>query len=126
VTERQPRMRRVGLMDIDTNTLAYWQGRSVDPRVTETLRQLADLRNQISLAQADQRTQTQAVQTLEREQQRLVNLIVQLGDDSQANRDRRARVDAIDAEISAAQAANAAAVQRVQDLHRQIADLIGA
>ena len=126
VTERQPRTRRVGLMDIDTNTLAYWQGRSVDPRVTQTLRQLADLRGQITVAQEDQRTQAQSVQTLEREQQRLVNLIVQLGDDSQANRDRRARVDAIDAEIAAAQAASEAAVQRVQDLHRQIAALIGA
>lgn len=125
VTERQPRLRRVGLMDIDLPTLAFWQSRSVDPAVTAVLAQVAELRGQISAAEADQRRLASEAQTLEREQARLVNLIVQLGDDSQANRERRARVDAIDREIAAAQAGQATAAQRVTDLRREIATLIG-
>ncbi|WP_127105195.1 hypothetical protein [Pararhodobacter zhoushanensis] len=125
VTERQPRIRRVGLMDIDLGTLAYWQGRTLDPAVRETLEQLADLRRQISDTEVEQRRLANDTQTLEREQSRLVNLIVQLGDDSQANRERRARVDAIDGQIADAQAASEAAAQRITDLRAEIATLIG-
>ena len=126
VIERQPRLRRVGLMDIDLPTLAYWQGRSVEARVSAVLAQLADLRRQIAGAESDQRRLALEAQALEREQARLVNLIVQLGDDSQANRERRARVDAIDREIAAAQAGQAAAAQQATDLRQRIAALIGA
>ncbi|MCB1394818.1 MAG: DUF4139 domain-containing protein [Rhodobacter sp.] len=126
VTERSPRTRRVGLMDIDLPTLAYWQSRSVDPRVTAVLEQVAALRSQITAAEAEQRQRANDTMDLEREQTRLVNLIVQLGDDSQANRERRARVDAIDGEIAATRAAQRAAAEQVQALHTQIAELIGA
>ena len=126
VTERQPRQRRVGLMDIDMNTLAFWEGRAIDDTVRATLRSLATLRTQITEAEAEQRRLGAEAQLLEREQSRLVNLIVQLGDDSQANRERRARVDAIDAEIARAQAGTTAQAERITDLHRQIAALIGA
>ena len=126
VTERQPRLRRVGLLDIDLPTLAVWESRATDPALRDTLRQLADLRRQITEAETDQRRLANESQTLEREQARLVNLIVQLGDDSAANRDRRARVDAIDAEITRAQTASAEAAARITDLRRQIAALIGA
>ncbi|MCL4674689.1 MAG: hypothetical protein KJZ59_01350 [Pararhodobacter sp.] len=126
VTERQPRTRRVGLLDIDLNTLAFWESRSVDPQVRALLAQLGALRGQITAAEQEQRRLDGAVQTLEREQARLVNLIVQLGDDSQANRDRRARVDTIDTEIRRAQDSRAAAADRVTDLRQQIAALIGA
>ena len=123
--ERQPQQRRFALMDMDTQTLAAWQSRSTDPQVTETLRRFAELRTQISAAEGRQRQLAAQVQGLEREQQRLVNLIVQLGDDSQANRDRRARVDDIDAEITQAQANIRAAVEEVEALRQQIAALIG-
>jgi len=126
VTERQPRLRRVGLLDIDLNTLAFWESRSDNPEIRETLVQLADLRGQITEAEQEQRKADGDIATLEREQLRLVNLIVQLGDDSQANRDRRARVDMIDAEIAAAQAGRESAAARVQNLRQQIATLIGA
>ena len=126
VTERQPRLRRVGLLDIDLNTLAFWESRSDNPEIRQTLVQLADLRGQITEAEQEQRKADGDIATLEREQLRLVNLIVQLGDDSQANRDRRARVDMIDAEIAAAQAGRESAAARVQDLRQQIATLIGA
>ncbi len=125
VTERQPRIRRVGLMDIDLGTLAFWQGRALDPQVRATLEQLAGLRRQITEAENEQRRTAGEVQNLEREQARLVNLIVQLGDDSQANRERRARVDTIDREIAAMQDNAAAAARRVTDLRAQITTLIG-
>lgn len=101
ITERQPRLRRVGLLDIDLNTLAFWETRTTDPVIRATLTELTGLRQQITEAEQEQRKADTDIQTLEREQMRLVNLIVQLGDDSQANRDRRARVDAIDADITA-------------------------
>lgn len=126
VTERQPRLRRVGVMDMDLGTLAYWEGRAEDPRVRDVLAQVATLRRAITEAETEQRRQANEAQTLEREQQRLVSLIVQLGDDSQANRERRARVDAIDGAIATAQASGAAAAQRAVDLRARIAALIGA
>lgn len=126
VTERRPRVRQVGLVDIDLPTLAFWQSRSTDRRVAATLEQLADLRRQIAGAERVQRDAAGEIQQLEREQSRLVNLIVQLGDDSQANRDRRARVDAIDGQIRAAQERRDTAADRVQNLRHQIAELIGA
>lgn len=125
VIERQPRLRRVGLMDIDLPTLAVWESRALTPEIRATLRQLADLRRQITDAEAEARRLAGSVQGLEREQARLVNLIVQLGDDSQANRERRARVDAIDAEIAAAQRGVEAQQQRAADLRARITTLIG-
>ena len=83
------------------------------------------MRTQILEAENEQRRLSGEMQTLEREQQRLVSLIVQLGDDSQANRERRARVDAIDAEITAARDGSAEAAERANELRSQIAELIG-
>ena len=125
VTERQPRLRRVGLMDIDLNTLAFWESRSIDPQIRATLAQLADLRGQITLAEQDQRRMTGHIQDLVSEQSRLVDLIVQLGDDSQTNQRRRVRVDTIDTEILAAQAVKDHAAERVIVLRNQISALIG-
>ena len=56
----------------------------------------------------------------------MVSLIVQLGDDSQANRERRARVDAIDTEITEAREASDAAGERVETLRAQIREIVGA
>ncbi|MCA0207244.1 MAG: hypothetical protein LCH92_23105 [Proteobacteria bacterium] len=124
VTERQPRLRRMGIIDMDLNTLAYWEGRAEDPQVRDLLAQIGQLRRQILEAENEQRRQAGEVQTLEREQQRLVNLIVQLGDDSQANRERRARVDAIDGAIAQAQDASEAAAQSAVELRARIAALL--
>ncbi|MCA2012543.1 hypothetical protein LCM17_13695 [Cereibacter sphaeroides] len=125
VTERQPRTRQMGVMDMDLPTLAYWQGRTEDAGLRDTLARAAAMRQQILDAENEQRRLSGEMQTLEREQQRLVSLIVQLGDDSQANRERRARVDAIDAEITAAREASAAAAQRATTLRGDLAELIG-
>ncbi|MCC5969427.1 MAG: hypothetical protein JJU15_05720 [Pararhodobacter sp.] len=124
VIERQPRLRRVGLMDIDLPTLALWEQRAVDPELSATLSELAGLRRAISEAETRQRRTAEQIAELEREQARLVNLIVQLGDDSAANRERRARVDTIDAEIAATEDARRAAAEAIDDLRAQIATLL--
>ncbi|WP_370224328.1 hypothetical protein [Pararhodobacter marinus] len=126
VTERQPRTRRVGVLDMDVPTLAYWEGRAVSDEVRETLARIAELRREVLESENAQRRLAGEVQALEREQERLVNLIVQLGDDSQANRERRARVDAIDAEIAQARDASDEAGERVETLRAQIREIVGA
>ncbi|MBN8290755.1 hypothetical protein JI664_02140 [Rhodobacter sp. NTK016B] len=126
VTERQPRTRRVGVLDMDVATLAYWEGRAVSDEVRETLGRIAELRREVLDNENAQRRLAGEVQALEREQQRLVSLIVQLGDDSQANRERRARVDTIDTEITDAREASDAAGERVETLRAQIREIVGA
>lgn len=125
VTERTPRSRRVGLMDIDMQTLAFWQSRSPNAEVTEILERFAGLRTQVHDAELEERNQRNEASRLEREQGRLVNLIVQLGDGGDSSRERRARVDAIEAEIAQANDAAQSARDRAEALHREIAELIG-
>ena len=121
VTERQPRMRRLAVADMDTAMLIAWAGRSTDTAVRDRLTRVADLRRQIGEAeQAIRRSQSESAEA-EREQARLVNLIVQLGDDSAANRDRRARVDAIDAELAATTAQRATLADEIAALRVEMA-----
>ena len=102
VRERQPRQRRVAVMDIDLPTLAAWQGRAEDPALRARLSEIAALRGRIVAAErAVERLRARAAD-LREEQDRLVGLIVQLGEASAATPERRDRVDAIDAEIAAA------------------------
>jgi hypothetical protein len=115
---------RMALIDMDTTALAYWSSRLPDDATRITLTRLQDLRTQIS-ALDDTRLRLGAKEgTLIADQQRLVSLIVQLGDDSAANTDRRARVDAIDAEITANRAARAQAEQDIAALQDQIRALL--
>jgi exonuclease VII large subunit len=109
---------------MDTATLIAWQGRTPDAALAARLGRIAELRQQVAATeQALRRSQNDSLER-EREQARLVNLIVQLGDDSAANRDRRARVDAIDAELAAAADDRARLAAQIEDLRRQIAELI--
>lgn len=125
VTERQPQRRQLAVADMDTATLIAWAGRSPDAELAARLTQIADLRRQVAEAeQALRRSQNDSLER-EREQARLVNLIVQLGDDSAANRERRARVDALDAELAQAAAERAALADRIAALRARIAELIG-
>jgi hypothetical protein len=126
VTERQPRSRQLAVADMDTATLIAWAGRSPDAAVAARLTEIADLRRQVAEAeQALRRSQNESLER-EREQARLVNLIVQLGDDSAANRERRARVDAIDAELARANEERAALTARIEALRARIATLIAS
>jgi hypothetical protein len=124
VTERQPRLRRLAVADMNTVTLQDWQGRTTDPVVRERLGQIAELRQEIAQAEQDLRRSEAQSAEREREQARLVNLIVQLGDDSAANRERRARVDAIDADLASASAERAALSDRIEGLRSRMASLI--
>ena len=124
VRETRPQQSRLGLVDMDSDALAYWLTRSSDAALSDTLRRLIDLRAGIAQAETQVRQASTRIQALSTEQARLVNLIVQLGDDSAANRDRRARVDQIDAEIAAAQAESTAAQATAQRLRDEAAALI--
>lgn len=125
VTERQPRLRRLAVAEMDTATLIAWQGQTPDAALAARLGQIAALRQQVAeTEQALRRSQNDSAER-EREQARLVNLIVQLGDDSAANRDRRARVDAIDAELVAAAAERVVLSDRITALRAEIVALIG-
>jgi hypothetical protein len=124
VTERQPRQRNVVLMDIDTPTLAAWTARVTQADTRQTLEQFIRLRGEIAQAETALRETDARGQRLESEQTRLVNLIVQLGDDSSANRDRRARVDAIDIELAALETERVALRDAITTLRDRIAALI--
>ncbi len=103
VIEQRPERKSLAVTSLETPALLAWAGQSPDPALAERLRQIATLRQRIAEAEAELRRTLRTTEALEREQTRLVDLIVRLGDDSPANRERRARVDAIDAELSAAQ-----------------------
>ncbi|MCC6001438.1 MAG: hypothetical protein JJU19_11335 [Pararhodobacter sp.] len=104
VVERQPRMRRIAVMDIDLPTLAAWQGHAADPELQARLAEIGSLRGQVAAAQRAISRLQEEVAALTGEQDRLVNLIVQLGEASAATPERRTRVDGIDAEITRTQA----------------------
>ncbi|MFN3953435.1 MAG: hypothetical protein ACK4LQ_03220 [Pararhodobacter sp.] len=124
VAERQPRLRRVALIDADLPVLAQWESRASDPALRARLAELGALRRQIAEAETRLRHGAEDARALETEQDRLVNLIVQLGDDSSANRDRRARVDAIDGELNALAEARRQTQGEIEALRGQFADLL--
>lgn len=124
VTERQPRLRRLMVADLDGADLLAWAGRSADPATAERLGRIADLRREIAAVEQALRRNAEARETAEREQARLVGLIVQLGDDSAATRDRRARVDALDLDLAEALAARAELEALLDDLRARMAALI--
>ena len=112
----------IALLPLDADSLASWSSRVPDPEQRALLSQLQALRSEEAQLRRDI-TRAQAREAeLVADQDRLVGLIVQLGDDSPATRDRRDRVDAIEAEIVQTRAARDAARDRVAE----IADAIRA
>ncbi|SUZ30647.1 hypothetical protein ROE7235_00373 [Roseibaca ekhonensis] len=115
VVEARTTRTQLALLDLSTNDLAYWEGRVPTP---ETRALFADLR-MLRAEQADLRAQIATLEQTEEDliadQDRLARLIAQLGDDSGANMDRRARVDAIDAEIEAVREEKEALQAALQD-----------
>jgi hypothetical protein len=124
VRERQPRLRRLAVADMDIPTLGQWEARSPDPELRERLAEIAGLRREVVEAEAGRERAEAEIAALEREQARLVDLIVRLDDDSAANRARRARVDALDAEIAAAEESRRALAARIDALRAELADLM--
>jgi hypothetical protein len=124
VAERQARTRRIGLIDLDANMLMQWVRNAPDDASRQMLDQLLQLRQQRSNITMQSNALLVRERDLATEQRRLVDLIVALGDDSTANRDRRTRVDQIDAEITQAQVTRRDLVAQDSDVQRQIEDLI--
>ena len=125
VTERQPQRRQFALADVDSAQLALWMRQAPDAETRALLADLTALRRDLAEAQRMARLQRAQAEALIEEQSRLVDLIVALDDDTAASRDRRARVDALDAEITETIAAARDVEARAADLDRRIADLIG-
>lgn len=125
VTERQPRRREVALARVDSAQLALWMQQAPDAGTRALLADLAALRRDLAEAQREARRLRGEAEALIAEQARLVDLIVALDDDTAASRDRRARVDALDARITEATDTARATEVRAADLERRIADLIG-
>ena len=125
VTERQPRSRRIAVTDIDDSLLDLWMRDAPDAETAALLTDLAALRRDLAQARRDRAAAEAEAEDLAAEQARLVDLIVALGSDSAADRDRRARVDALDARIFAARTARRAAEARAAALEARIAKLIG-
>ncbi len=115
---------RIGLLDMDATTLAFWSSRIPDAATRAILTRLQELRSQITALNQTRAQLATNEATLIADQERLVSLIVQLGDDSAANSDRRARVDAIDAEITANRDARAQAEADIAALESAIRDLL--
>lgn len=115
VVESNTTRTRLALLDLSTNDLAYWEGRMPSPDTSAMFKQLRALRaEQSELEDQIARTRTMEAQLIA-DQDRLARLIAQLGDDSNANAERRARVDAIDTEIASARAERAALENALQD-----------
>ncbi|PQO22334.1 hypothetical protein C2I36_13610 [Rhodobacteraceae bacterium WD3A24] len=126
VVERQPRERGFGLLEMDIDTLQRWGSTAPDAETRALLEELAGLRReQANLAEQIGRLQQRERELVE-EQQRLVELITALGDESDANARRRDRVDAIDGEIAAAREERRDLQQRRDAIEREIRELIGA
>lgn len=126
VVERQPRERGFGLLEMDVDTLLRWGRTAPDAETRALLDDLAGLRReQANLDDRIARLQQQERELAE-EQQRLVDLITALGDESDANAQRRERVDAIDGEIAAARDERRTLQDRRETIEREIRELIGA
>ena len=110
---------RVALLSLDIDSLGEWSARLDDAGITETLTAMQALREQEVALRREMAQLQEAEAQLIADQDRLVGLIVQLGDDSPATRDRRGRVDAIEAEIDAGRA-------RITELRDALDDLSDA
>lgn len=125
VVETRPQRREVALIGMDLPTLARWEALAPDAETQELLAEVQTLRAEATdIAATLTRLDAQSKE-LEDEQQRLVDLIVALGDDSAATPDRRSRVDAIDADLREIAAERQTLADRQTELDRAMRDLIG-
>ncbi|NBB97933.1 MAG: hypothetical protein GVY34_07130 [Alphaproteobacteria bacterium] len=104
VVEARTTRTRLALLDLSVEDMAYWEGRMPDDATRALFAQLRAMRaEQARLQDQIARTRDAEAQLIA-DQDRLAGLIAQLGDESGATSERRARVDAIDAEIAAVRA----------------------
>lgn len=124
VTESAVTSSQLVLNTADDQTLAFWSGRLPDDATRAALMAVQELRGERArlLAEAAQIDQTEAM--LIADQGRLVDLVVRLGNDSAATTERRARIDAIEGEITQGRLARAENAARLRAVDSQIADLL--
>lgn len=101
VVEARVTQSRIALLSLDQQDLAYWVNRLPDPDLKSVLEAMQGLRAEEAELRREIARLGEQEEQLIADQERLVGLIVQLGDDSPATRERRARVDAIEDEITA-------------------------
>ncbi|WP_296641429.1 hypothetical protein [Roseinatronobacter sp.] len=125
VVESRTTRTRLALLELSLDDLAYWEGRMPSPDTIAVFRQLRALRNEQADLE-DQIARTQAMEAqLIADQDRLARLIAQLGDDSDANAERRERVDAIDTEIAALRAQRAELERGLASTSKQLSAVLG-
>ena len=126
ITESRVTSRRVALLDLDLDGLAQWSARLQGDDLSDTVTALRDLRaKERDLARSLPRLATREADLIA-DQERLVNLIVQLGDDSAATAERRDRVDAIDADITALRAERTATEARIDAIQDELRAVLRA
>ena len=123
VVETRTTRTQLALLDLSPDDLAYWEGRMPAPETRALFAYLRDLRRKEADLRARIATTEQAEATLIADQDRLARLIVQLGDDSGMNSERRARVDAIDAEIDAVRAERAELDAELRETEARLREL---
>lgn len=125
VVEMQPQSRRLALADLNAPMLASWLNAAPEGEARAFLAALVDLRG----AQAEVAGQINRIAQREAElvaeQDRLVQLIVALNDDSPATQRRRDRVDAVDGELATLAAEREALRARQETLDAELAVLLG-
>jgi hypothetical protein len=126
VLESLPLSTEIGLLDLDSDAIGFWLSRASDMQVQAVLGELRRLRADEAAATREINTLSRSERDLIADQDRLVGLVVQLGDDSPANRDRRARIDTIEAEIAANRVARDAAEARRRDIRAALRALVAA
>lgn len=124
VVESRVTVTRIALLDLDREALARWSGRVPDDATREILLQLQHLRAREVDLRRDRARLIETEAELIEDQSRLAGLIEQLGEDSGATADRRARVDAIDAEISELRTERARIDQDLDALDTALRDLL--
>jgi len=124
VVEQRITSTRVALLDLDSDALAFWSTRLPDPELRAMLEEIQTLRaQQTELRREITRQRALEAQLIE-DQERLVGLIVQLGDDSPATRERRTRVDVIEREIEQARTARDYAETRQTEIEDTLRDML--
>lgn len=124
VVEARVMETRIALLSLEGEDFAYWGNRIADPALQSVLQDMQTLRaEQVQLRREITRLREQEDQLIA-DQDRLVGLIVQLGDDSPATRERRARVDALDADIMDVRAEREGALTRLNTIEDEIRALI--
>ncbi len=120
IVESRIRTRRAGVLTLSIEDLAYWVGALPDAALQARLEQVQNLRSEEADLTRETAQLDRNIAALVADQKRLVDLIVRLRDESPTTQERRARVDAIDAEIEDARARKDQAEARMTEIAAEL------